>query len=109
MDRMASPGSYIHQLSGIRRPPRAEAVLKGVAVEFQLPIAEIVAGRQFKKNVAARREACRRLRAIGYSLGQIGTYMGGLHHTTILHHVRDVVVELETPAPIPDLSGEWAI
>jgi chromosomal replication initiation ATPase DnaA len=35
--------------------------------------------------VAARRMAARRLRALGLSFAVIGKYLGGLHHTSVMH------------------------
>lgn len=62
--------------------------------------------------VAARRDVIVELRKARYSCCKIGKVLGGLHHTTILHHLRKV--EPLTPQrsfdfEIPDTSGEWAI
>jgi chromosomal replication initiation ATPase DnaA len=35
--------------------------------------------------VAARRMAARRMREMGYSFPLIGRYLGGLHHTSVMH------------------------
>ena len=55
--------------------------------------------------VAARRDAMIALRNRGYSLSQIGMWMGGMHHTTVQYHVGKLRPLAD--APVPDLSGEW--
>lgn len=58
---------------------------------------------------AARAEAARRMRQLGFSLPLIGMYLCK-HHTSIFHYLR-----LRSPEPqpeailVPDESGIWAI
>jgi chromosomal replication initiation ATPase DnaA len=58
--------------------------------------------------VAARAEVMRRLRERGFSLPQIGRWLGGMHHTSVFHHVGKLRSN-EPDVFTPDLSGEWAI
>ena len=65
--------------------------------------------------VIARREAIVKLAAKGYSIKVIGRSLGGMHHASIYYALgltkkRPWVQPLMTSeAPVPDLSGEWAI
>lgn len=69
----------------------------------------------------AKRMAVKRLADLGYSSVTIGKFLGGVHHTSVLHLLgktgrskglkkpRGVYPKTREPIPCPDLSGEWAI
>lgn len=87
-------------------------LLKECAARHGITLVELQRGRQTSRNVEARRDAMIQLRALGLSLSKIGRFFGGMHHTTVLHHVgsqtqqkRGEPIEI----PCPDYSGEWAI
>lgn len=87
---------------------------------------QILSGSQQLNVCAARWQVIRELRedARGFSLPMIGQWLGGLHHSTVLHALRTQAngkgpygsALLKPPAPpvpynpdVPDLTGEWDI
>lgn len=68
----------------------------------------ILKGSRHAISCAARREVIRQLRRYGYSLALIGKVLGGFHHTTILHHLRNERAPERVNPEIPDESGIWA-
>lgn len=61
---------------------------------------------------AARREIIHKLNGMGFSLNQIGRWLGGMDHTSVAYLLktrRKVRLDDLGPCPFPDLSGEWAI
>lgn len=86
------------------RPSRVEDVLRICAADHQTTPWELANGPSTKRNVAARAQAMQILRRMGFSLPEIGRYMGGKHHTTVLYHTRNVKPDTR------DLTGvcdEW--
>jgi chromosomal replication initiation ATPase DnaA len=108
---MASPAHHrLPDKYRVRRTAAEEAVLLEISTQWGVPVVEIIHGGQQRNTVAARRAACLRFRALGYSLKQIGKILGGMHYTSILYHVGPKPAAVPpVPAPCPDLSGEWAI
>ncbi len=106
------------ELSKRRLPPRVQAAMAVVASEHGMTISMAVSavrGCQSPLFVRCRAEMAVELRRIGISLPMIGVYLGGLHHTSVLHLIRTYGPEAEKKRqaaldiPCPDLSGEWAI
>lgn len=102
----------------IDRPPAVLRLLREVAARHRLPHwMELCRSGGPRIYMPAKREAAARLRDRGYSLPQVGHYLGGIHHTSVLwllNHTPRVQperpsVEHEFVVPVPDLSGEWAI
>ena len=98
-------------------PPRIMAVIRLAAIENDVtPDRLFEEGKLGGRAMLARRVAVCRLRAMGFSLAEIGRFMG-LHHTSVLHHLKVRRRQLgigrtskrDDDPVIPDLSGEWAI
>ena len=108
----------------LAKPPRfVQTILSTMAAKWSTTTAVILSGAQHANVVGARGEAIRELRKAGFSTTQIGRYLGGLHHTTVLYHcgVQSGVKSprVKTPYNRPpgirwddlpaDESGIWAI
>ena len=77
------------RLKGGVYPKNATEILMAVALKHGLTKTEILSKRRRVYEVLARQEAYWWLNALlPWSLPQIGRFMGGLDHTTILHGVR---------------------
>lgn len=77
-------------MTNLRTPaPRMADVLAEVAASHRISVRELL-GRGRHKHVAwPRQEAMWRIRQTGrYSLPQIGAFLGGRDHTTILKGIR---------------------
>jgi chromosomal replication initiation ATPase DnaA len=111
-------------LSNSYVPPRVEAVLSLAAQWYNLSVKALRnINLHTDEVVAARRMAARELREMGFSFPQIGRYLGGLHHTSVMNlctakkqgKKRYGGRSVTTSTPVdcgntsPDLSGEWAI
>lgn len=94
------------------RPSRVSDVIARVAHRRDIPAGLIVSNRRGSHEapvVAARRECIFELRAMGFSLPQIGKYVG-IHHSSVSYHLRDYrPPKLTFDYPVPDESGVWAI
>lgn len=93
-------------------PPAVLRAMKCAAEDFNLSLPELLNGKSDTK-VKARRRCIQTLRRMGFSLTEIGRFMGR-HHTTVLHALgghspRLSPEEQLASIPCPDLSGEWAI
>jgi hypothetical protein len=70
-------------------PPRYRAIIREAAAEAGLSVATMLSKRRSKDAVSARRYAIRQLsHRHGLSSARIGR-MFALHHTTVLHHLRN--------------------
>lgn len=92
-------------------PKRFKEVIESECLKYEIGIKELLSHRQYYPLPNIRGKICARLRDMGLSMPRIGALLG-LHHTTVLHHLRQ---EKPTTPPKPfdpdhpDLSGEWAI
>lgn len=97
---------------GIALPPRVRAAIGAAADDEHLTVTQVLAGGNSWNLVRARKQAAKNLRAMGYSLDQIGCYLRR-NHSTISYHLKDYRKlspdEIIASIPEPDLSGEWAI
>ena len=84
------------------RPLAVEKVLRRHAGAHGMDVWELTSGPKTRSTVKVRREAMRELRGMGYSLTQIGKWVGGRHHTSVLFHVK-----ADPPAMERDLTGVW--
>ena len=72
----------------------AVAIIREVCAKHNISLRQITGSVRVKAVIAARREACWRIRnetlvtGRQISLAEIGRRMGGWDHTTVLHHVR---------------------
>ena len=73
----------------------ARQIAQEVGWRYGVPVAEIFGPRRFRPFVLARQEVAWRLYNARhqsgprrFSLSQIGTWLGGRDHTTILHAIR---------------------
>jgi len=64
-------------------PPRVVAVIKQACADQNCVLADLLARGQQAQLCAARRQAAKALRAMGFSLPTIGRFLGGLHHSTV--------------------------
>lgn len=92
---------------------RTEGILRAVAGRHDIPVELMVkrrrtSGLQMAELVAARREAMVLLSRAGQSHSSIARQLG-LHHTTVLHHLRDEPKSRIKEGWRPDESGIWAI
>lgn len=84
----AQPDPYDTSL--IRAPKPIKQVVRYVAMKHQVSIRLILDSGRNAAVVRARQEIYWRLVAIGaYSLPQVGMWVGGRDHTTVLHGVRE--------------------
>lgn len=97
--------------AGVIRLIQQEAARAGCTM------AEVLDGRRYAAVIRARRRVILKLRERGLSAQQIGAYLGR-HHSTVLYQLgtlrnRKPSTIVDAPAadaaPVPDLSGEWAI
>lgn len=88
------------------------SIIDTVAVAYGVPPGLLRSKSQEQRYTRARHVACYVANQHGYSLPQIGRAMGGRHHTTILHSVREVARELRSnpnlEALVLKLLGETA-
>jgi len=68
-------------------PRRIRQVLTDIAAEHNLTLAAMIEHRQFRHLVRVRRQAARRLRAMGFSYPVIGRWLG-LDSSSIVHLVK---------------------
>ncbi len=92
----------------IRSLPGAVRRVIAIAAEDH----KVSAGMILSKNreqpvVLARRQTCQILRRMGFSLPQIGRFLG-IHHTSVLY-AHQKLNPKRHELTVPDLSGEWAI
>ena len=92
-------------------PGRVRTVVQEAARSCGVTVAELLSTTRRTPVVLARGRAVRRLRNMGFSLGQIGRYMNR-HHTTILKYLQPRAPGAGGHAhdyeiTVPDLSGEW--
>jgi chromosomal replication initiation ATPase DnaA len=91
-----------------QKPRRAcEAIARAAKAHHVMP-RMVLKGSNEPVCVRARHQAIWELRRLGYSTPLIGRLLGGLHHSTVLYHLRQ---ELPLPPPVcydaPDESGLW--
>jgi hypothetical protein len=67
---------------------RAKAIVRSVAGLYGLSINDIVGGSPGRHHSMARDQACWRLKAIGYGYSQIGRFLSGRDHSTIIKAVE---------------------
>lgn len=78
------------RLSKVVPPATVRAIIRAAGYKFAVPPCYIRDGRQRSNHaVAARRQIARDLSALGYSTTQIGRWLGGLHHTSVLYMLKD--------------------
>lgn len=106
------------RLPSKRLPPRVDSVMRTIAAEHGMTISMAISsarGCQSPIFVQCRAAMCVELRRLGLSLQVIGRYVGGMHHTSVMHLIRAYGPEMQRKRqeakeiPCPDLSGEWAI
>ena len=106
----------------LRPPESVHAIIRAAGYKFSISPAYIRDGRQrSSRAVAARRQIARDLNALGYSTTQIGRWLGGLHHTSVIYMLRDhpekkqrgtpqrgaIPVRHETQDVDPAIWDEW--
>lgn len=64
-------------------------ICQSVARAHELTVKDIRGPRKDRAATMARKEACKLMRAEGFSLQHIGSYMGNRNHTTIMHHAGE--------------------
>ena len=83
------PAEYEHCESEVRPPRTAREIARAVAVKHKIGFNELISGRRSRYIVLARQEAYWRCRnETTLSLPQIGRFLGGKDHTTVLHGIR---------------------
>lgn len=66
-----------------------EAIKRRIAAEAGITVEELVSKSREWRFVAPRRRFVREIRPLGFSLPEIGRLLGGRHHTTVLHLLRN--------------------
>jgi chromosomal replication initiation ATPase DnaA len=90
----------------IPKRPSINAILSAVSDYYDISLVDIIAQRRINRVVRVRHVAMYLARMLTTrSLPQIGIYLGGRDHTTVLHGVRKVELRLQTE---PSLAGEIA-
>jgi chromosomal replication initiator protein len=76
----------------MRHELNADAILKLVAFNFGLKIADLKSDKR-ARNLSEPRQVCMYLlrKHLMMSLPEIGRFMGGKHHTTVLHGVNEII------------------
>lgn len=88
---MIEPGfTYTFRLGWSPLPkPTMAGIVRSVADQYGLTVAELRGPRRFHHFVRPRHEAMWRMAQTGrWSLPQIGNFLGGRDHTTVLHGIR---------------------
>jgi chromosomal replication initiation ATPase DnaA len=68
---------------------RALAAIDATSKAFEVPAAAIVGKRRRPVIIPARQALCAALyRATATTMDELGHLIGGRHHTTVLHHIR---------------------
>ena len=93
-------------------PPRVLAVIKAAADSENVTVGNILNGPRTQDVVRAKRKAAIALRAAGKSLPQIGRFLGGMHHTSIINLLKPKPREKHLPSmQAPPVLGlehdEW--
>lgn len=85
----------------LRHELNAEAILKLVAFNFGLKIADLKSDKR-ARNLSEPRQVCMYLlrKHLMMSLPEIGRFMGGKHHTTVLHGVNEIISRSKTDPEI---------
>ncbi len=95
------------------KPPRVANIIAAAAGRCNTTPRMVLSGSREAPVMRAKRMVIRDLRDLGLSLATIGRYLGGMHHTSILHHLREEsrrqAVSGDYDPEAPDFSGEWAI
>ncbi len=94
------------------KPRAVVAAIQAAADACHVTPRMILGGSHEREVVAARKQAIHALREFGLSTPLIGKMMGGIHHTSVLHHMKSkpkTAPVMDFTYPVPDLSGEWAI
>ena len=93
------------------RPARVESVIESVCSSFEITRADLLEGWRRKSVAAARRECCKKLYEMKFTLTRIGLYLN-LHHASVhaaIYGRASDRLDGQGPVRIPDYSGEWAI
>lgn len=70
-------------------------LIADVATTHRLHPRDMLGGWKCPKAVAARQELWWRLNQRGVALSEIGRRLGGFHHTTVMHGVRQWAAKME--------------
>lgn len=63
-------------------------ILDAIAQRHEITVADIKGPSRRHCFTVPRQEACSSLRAIGWSVEKIGDLLGGRHHTTVMHGIK---------------------
>lgn len=64
---------------------RAQAILASVATEHGVTPADILSRGKLPKLVGAKRAAALAMELVGFSTPVIALFLGGIHHTSVMH------------------------
>lgn len=99
------------------RPPEVCNAIRTAAEVYSLSPRVVLFGTSWAA-AHARRQVIHKLRSQGMSVTRIGRYLGGIHHTTVTHHlsippdpppVVPVFVPKSWLRTLEEDSGHWAI
>jgi hypothetical protein len=68
------------------RPPAVERVIRYVCAKYDIRRMALLSGSQSRTVTKARGEACRQLRELGLSFGEIAEHLNMKHHTSAIYH-----------------------
>lgn len=81
---------------GSNIPELVRDALEVTAKRHDMEVSDLRGADHRAKQSAARREAMFRIRVLSYSLPEVGKFLGGRHHTTVISGLRKF--ETENPA-----------
>lgn len=93
--------------NGTQRPVGIPAIIEAVARKLEVKVSDLQ-GRKRSKAITLPRHICMFLarELTSHSLEQIGGYLGGRDHTTVLHASRAVRDQLQTDAELSNLLDD---
>ena len=91
------------------RPERVCQVIREAARFAGITPNTLLTRSNERQPVAARRYAAVRLRGMNFSYPQIGRWLGGRHHSTIMYYIETATPQERTVIDGQDESGVWAI
>lgn len=105
------------------KPASVRKIIERAAAECGITARMLMEPSQEAARVRARVRAMWQMRCLGFSLPMIGRFLGGMHHTTVQHHLKKLMlygldakppvrmnpaaVLVEVDSNAPDESGIW--
>jgi chromosomal replication initiation ATPase DnaA len=92
----------------LKAPVRVQEVIRSAARQCNVSTAAVTSTTRLSNAVAARVAAATELHAMGISTTLIGRYLGGRHHSSVLHYLsKSAAVTPSTGDIDPQICDEW--